>query len=441
MGKTLAILTNGGDCPSLNAIIYYLREIAAEENFDTVFGFQGGYIGLITDDIIDLRKGRCHIDPHTGGSFLRALRGSPVPNPEERQKLNEEKRKEYDKKYRVWTQAALNTLKRRKIDVLIVIGGDGTAAATRGFIPYIEAEEGCNTKIIFFPRTIDGDLWTDTDGYTGNGRIKVSADPGFFSALHKIKEATESLQSVAYSTRRAFTIETMGRNAGWLACGTVLGGADAVIIPEVDFLDDMIDGETIENRLYRKSAELYNVSNCLVVGVSEGTRFNGKQAMQLRYGKRKLGGAGDLIARGGRVDESDPESPVIVGLEAALKEKGVVTKFYPKGFEGKNEYAIELNPEVRCQHTDYEPRMGSPIPYDVELAKVLACRVRKMLRDGEFNRYPILRELVPLEGLSVELTESRPIEDALFFPLPEELYDKRELTTTDAFNNIYRDIV
>jgi 6-phosphofructokinase len=219
--KTLAVLTNGGDTCALNASIRSIRDNAYHAGYKKIYGVRRGYQGLVDGWIDDITHRE--IDPVIGGSCLGSLRMSPT-----------DKKKEglgYDIKEDRCKQM-VRCLSNYRVDVLVVIGGDGTLQATRRFQEWVDKQRGSEGfhefEIIGFLKTIDNDIRTFT---TFKG-IEVALCPGFPSAVKKIASCAEDLRVTARTAERAFSVESMGRDAGWLAAAATFGGAEILLVPE-----------------------------------------------------------------------------------------------------------------------------------------------------------------------------------------------------------------
>ncbi len=219
--RTVGILTNGGDTCALNASIKSIRDNVYRAGYKKIYGIRRGYQGLIDGSIDDITHRE--IDVRIGGSCLGSLRTSPTDwvSEEKRHKISEER----------CLQMA-ECLSDYNIDVLVVIGGDGTLQSTRSFQTWVRQkhEEGGfrEFEIIGFPKTIDNDIQT----FTNFEGIPISLCPGFPSAVKKIVSCIEDLRVTVRTAERAFTVETMGRDAGWLAAAASFGGAEIVVLPE-----------------------------------------------------------------------------------------------------------------------------------------------------------------------------------------------------------------
>jgi len=205
--KSVGILTSGGDAPGMNAAIRAVTRASIFAGFK-VFGIYRGYRGLITDEIEEFSTQNVSNIIQRGGTILKTARCKEFQTEEGR-------------------QCAYDVLKRRQIDALVVIGGDGSLTGARIF------GNEFSFPIVGLPGTIDNDLY-GTDSTIG-----------YDTALNTIMECADKIRDTATSHERLFIIEVMGRDAGFLALnGAIASGAEAAIIPEIstktDQLDDLI---------------------------------------------------------------------------------------------------------------------------------------------------------------------------------------------------------
>ncbi|MEL6329201.1 MAG: ATP-dependent 6-phosphofructokinase [Planctomycetota bacterium] len=268
--ERVGVLTGGGDCPGLNAVI---RMVTKDLLFNgvEVFGIEDGFLGLIEDRVRPLDRDDASGILTRGGTILGSSnkanpsayvtglddRGEPIV-----ENVN---------------HTCFETLERHALDALIVIGGDGTMSGAAPF-----AAEGVNC--IGVPKTIDNDLHGTDLTF------------GFLSAAACATDALDRVHTTAASHHRAMVVEVMGRNAGWLALHAgVASGSDVILIPEIPFdLDDVCD--LIEARARR--GRRYTVVCC-----SEGARPKGGEQIVDRVIKSspdpvRLGGVGKHVADG-----------------------------------------------------------------------------------------------------------------------------------------------
>jgi len=200
--KRIAILTSGGDCSGMNACIRACVRFALHEGLE-VIGIRRGYAGLLDRDFIELDSKAVSGILQRGGTILLTARCEEFKTDEGQQK-------------------ALEILKEEKIDGLIVIGGDGSLRGAN-------ALHNLGIKVIGIPASIDNDIY-GTD-------MSIGVD----TALNMIIYAVDCIKDTASSHERAFIIEVMGRNCGYLALASGIAcGAEAIIIPEVPYNIDKI---------------------------------------------------------------------------------------------------------------------------------------------------------------------------------------------------------
>lgn len=199
MKMRVAIMTGGGDCPGLNAVIRAVVRRSVLEDDAEVLGIMNGWRGLIEDDVTPLtRRSVTGILPR-GGTILGTSRVNPTD----------------DESY---LERIKTTWEGRGIDALIAVGGEGTLRAAR------DMWRDHGYKIVGVPKTIDNDL---------NG---TDFPFGFDTAVNTVMEAVDRLHSTAESHHRVMVIEVMGRHAGWIAAyGGIAGGADVILVPEYPF--------------------------------------------------------------------------------------------------------------------------------------------------------------------------------------------------------------
>ncbi len=266
--KRIGVLTSGGDCCGLNAVIEAVVKAANSKGIEVV-GFRMGYDGLYKNDYIVLDRENVRSIGPMGGSILGNSN-----------KTNIFHHLKYDEKGEPYYQddslIAVNNLNNDRVDALVIVGGDGSMTSARDFM-----RMGVN--VVCVPKTIDNDVpYTDqTFGYA--------------SAVHQIAKALEAVKTTGYSHDRIMLVEVMGRHAGWLALeGGLAGEADFILIPEIKYnLDNIVS----------KLVERYNQGfKSTVICVSEGVSpINGD--VVAKYDKKypdsmKLGGMiGEILAR------------------------------------------------------------------------------------------------------------------------------------------------
>src|SRR5580658_9405293 len=195
MNMRVGMLTGGGDCPGLNAVIRAAVRKGIFHYNDEFVGFIEGWRGVVEDKTMPLNLETVDGILHRGGTILRTSRTNP-------------------RKKEGAMDACLATIARHKLDALITIGGDDTQGVANALI-----EKG--VKVVGVPKTIDNDL-SGTDQCFG-----------FDTAVSIATEAVDRLHSTAEAHNRVIVCEVMGRDAGWIALTAgVAGGAHVVLVPE-----------------------------------------------------------------------------------------------------------------------------------------------------------------------------------------------------------------
>lgn len=266
--RRIGILTGGGDCPGLNAVIRAVAKTAMGKYDATVIGIEDGFEGLVEGRMHELTNKEVSGILFLGGTILgTSNKGDPFHYPVE--KLNGEI-EIVDESAR-----AIRNYRRWGLDALITVGGDGTMHISQKLF-----EMGLN--IVGVPKTIDNDL------------AATDLTFGYDSAMMVATEAIDRLHTTASSHHRVMVIEVMGRYAGWIALGAGLaGGADIILIPEIPFR-----WESIFKKVRERSVRGKRFS---IVCVAEGARPEGGEmvvkAMDVRRtDARQLGGIGELVA-------------------------------------------------------------------------------------------------------------------------------------------------
>jgi ATP-dependent phosphofructokinase / diphosphate-dependent phosphofructokinase len=196
----IGILTGGGDCPGLNAVIRAVVRRGEAHGIDVV-GFRNGWAGVLDDDAVELTHENTSGIVHRGGTILGTSRTNPFAGAAAETGLAR-------------IQASLEG---RGVDALVPIGGDDTLGVAVRL-----AQEGIH--VVGVPKTIDNDV-AGTD-FTF----------GFHTAVQIATDAIDRLHTTAESHNRVMVVEVMGRDAGWIATYSgMAGGADAILVPEQPF--------------------------------------------------------------------------------------------------------------------------------------------------------------------------------------------------------------
>lgn len=207
--KKIALLTGGGDCPGLNAVIRAVTRTAILQFGYEVIGYKFGYRGLYNNDFIPLTLDTVSGILHQGGTIIHS---SNKDNLFDYQVEIDGKTIKKDV-----SDIAVENLRKEGVDTLVVIGGDGTLTSARDF-----ARKGVN--VIGVPKTIDNDL------------LATDVTFGFNTAIDIATEALDRLHTTAASHHRVMLLEVMGRNAGWIALEAgIAGAANVILLPEIPY--------------------------------------------------------------------------------------------------------------------------------------------------------------------------------------------------------------
>lgn len=252
----VGLLTGGGDCPGLNAVIRAVVRKGERDHGDEMVGFVDGWRGVIENKWIPLDVERCRGILPKGGTILGSSRTNP---------------------YNVdgGVDAAQATLRTEKIDALVAIGGEDTLGVARKL-----ADAG--VAVVGVPKTIDNDL------------SATEVTFGFHTAVQIATDAIDRLHTTAESHDRVMVVEVMGRHAGWIATTAgIAGGAAEIMVPEEPF-----DIQAVADRLRARHDKGRFAS---IVVVAEGaTPVEGSMVLQSRetdaFGHVRLGGIGNLVA-------------------------------------------------------------------------------------------------------------------------------------------------
>src|SRR5690242_17996463 len=252
----IGVLTGGGDCPGLNAVIRAVVRKGIDAYGDELVGFRDGWRGVLEGSYDELTIESTRGILPRGGTILGSSR------------TNRYKREDGLERVR-------GTLEEARLDGLIAIGGEDTLGAAHRL-----HDEGVN--VIGVPKTIDNDL----------GATDVTF--GFDTALHVASEAIDRLHTTAESHNRILIVEVMGRHAGWIALHSgIAGGADVILIPEIPF-----DIEEVCKLIRQRHARGRHLS---IVVAAEGAVPAGGTAMTLQigeldeFGHPRLGGIGQRL--------------------------------------------------------------------------------------------------------------------------------------------------
>ncbi len=252
----VGILTGGGDCPGLNAVIRAVVRKAERHYGDELVGFRDGWRGVLEGDIEALDVERCRGILPRGGTILGTSRTNPY-------------------KIESGPERAVAVLREHRIDALVAIGGDDTLGVA-------ERLGGEGVSVVGVPKTIDNDL------------SATEVTFGFHTAVQIASDAIDRLHTTAESHDRVMVVEVMGRDAGWIATyAGIAGGAAEILIPEEAF-----DIDEVADRLRQRHKRGRFAS---LVVVAEGAKpKEGTMVVQSgevdQFGHERLGGIANVVA-------------------------------------------------------------------------------------------------------------------------------------------------
>jgi 6-phosphofructokinase 1 len=247
--RRIGIMTGGGDCPGLNAVIRAVAKTAMNVNGIEVWGIADGFLGLIENRVHPLTRDDVSNILTRGGTILGTSNkadparfavgigsdGKPV--------------------FQDVTPQVLQAVAEAQLDVIVCIGGDGTMTGAAHL-----ARHG--VRIIGVPKTIDNDL------------MHTEITFGFQTAVNTATEALDKIHTTASSHHRVMIVEIMGRNAGWLTLESgIASGSDVILIPEIPYDLDAVCDACVQRSRHGKAFT--------IVAVSEGARpIGGGQVVQ-----------------------------------------------------------------------------------------------------------------------------------------------------------------
>jgi 6-phosphofructokinase 1 len=267
--KRIGILTGGGDCPGLNAVIRAVAKTAMYEHGVSVVGILDGFQGLVENRMRELEAGDVSGILTRGGTILGTNnKCNPtrvhIGNDAQNQPIFENR-----------VRQCLDHIQANRMDALVVIGGDGTMSCAE---PFVEAGVPC----VGVPKTIDNDI------------VGTDITFGFLTACSTATESLDRLHSTADSHHRVMVCEVMGRNAGWLALYSgAASGSDVILIPEIPY--DMSKVCAFIDQRMKHGTQF------AIVVVAEGAKAAGGQQVIARHDPTspdpvRFGGIGERVA-------------------------------------------------------------------------------------------------------------------------------------------------
>lgn len=328
MKKKVLVLTGGGDCPGLNAVIRALEKSFRHEKDWQLLGSIEAFNGVLRDpmEIIPINRSNAAGIHVRGGTILRTTnKGNPFNFPVQQE---DGTWVEVDR-----SDELIQKMNDLGIEAVINIGGDGSQTISQKLF-----EKGVN--IIGVPKTIDNDL-SGTD-YTF----------GFRTAVQIATDSFDKLVTTAESHDRVMIMEVMGRDAGWIALHTAIaGGAEVCLIPEIPY-----DIQIVKERLEDRYVEGRGFAHIVVAegAKSKGGAVSTQESGGVGYQNRRLGG-------------------IAFQLSHDLKTAG-------------------FKHDIRETVLGHTQRGGSPIAFDRILATLFGVKAAEMVMQGEYGRMVVSRD-------------------------------------------------
>lgn len=327
---TIGILTAGGDCPGLNAVIRGVSKAAMHYGWK-VMGIQDGFRGLVENRMAPVENIQVSGILTQGGTFLGSGRDKPHKMP-------------MGGKVMDMTDVALANYHKQRLDCLICLGGNGTQKNAHRL-------QKAGMNVITLPKTIDNDV-AETD-----------ITFGFDSAMAIATGAIDRLHTTATSHHRIIVCEIMGHDAGWLCLGAgIAGGADVILIPEIPYKLDVV-AESILNR--RRTGKRFSI-----IAVAEGVHPFDPEA-EPHEKKKKVSKKG--------------LSPKALELMEQAKNSGVHLVQEPVASRIARQLQALTGVEARVTSLGHVQRGGTPTPFDRLLCTRLGTKAGELLANKHFN--------------------------------------------------------
>ena len=253
----VGILTGGGDCPGLNAVIRAIVRKGETVHGDELIGFHDAWDGVMEQRFTQLDVASLRGMLPRGGTFLGTRRGSPYDHADGLERVQQ-------------------AFRDQRLDALVVIGGNGSLTVAS------KLYDDLALPIVGVPKTIDNDV------------VGTDLTFGFNTAVQIATDAIDRLHTTAESHDRVMVVEVMGRHSGWIATHAgIAGGATAILIPEIPFDID----EVCEHLRRRHDRGRY----ASIVVVAEGCEpregtMHGRDKVYDQFGHVRLGGVAETIA-------------------------------------------------------------------------------------------------------------------------------------------------
>lgn len=355
--RCIGLLTSGGDCPGLNAVIRAIAKVAIHEYGIKVIGIQDGFRGLVENRTMPLDEHAVSGILTRGGTILGASRDKPHSMPVGGQLLD-------------MTGAAVETYRKHKMDCLVCLGGGGTAKNA-----FRLSQKG-GIDVMTLPKTIDNDVFGTDITF------------GYDTAVGIATEAIDRLHTTATSHHRMIVCEIMGHRAGWLALQSGLaGGADVVLIPEIPYDLQRIAEYLLERRKHGKRFS--------IIAAAEGAR-SVREALEQAEKKAKDKKAKEEVKNGKNkaLDDLKTEREAVDAIRADLplkvrKMHDEIMAYHAVQEPMASRLARQLQEltgvEARVTSLGHVQRGGVPSAFDRALCTLLGAKAADLLAEGTYN--------------------------------------------------------
>jgi len=352
--KKIGVLTGGGDCPGLNAVIRAVVKKSIKYDWE-IIGIKNGWKGLINGEIELLTDYSVSGILPKGGTIIGTSRTNPFNNEND-------------------TKQLIENIRKFSIDAIVAIGGDDTLGVAKKL-------HEMGIPIVGVPKTIDNDL-SGTD-YTF----------GFDTAISIVTEAIDRLHTTAESHRRVIVVEVMGRHAGWIATlAGIAGGADEILIPEVPFDVDEVC-QNLKDR-YNRGKKFS------IIAVAEGAHPKEEKSSDMQNEEKNTFDhniGSKLITQ---TEERDAFGHIRLGG---------IAHFLAKEIEKRMEV------ETRVTVLGHVQRGGSPTAHDRVLATRFGVAAVELIKNEDFGKMVALQgnKIVPVD-LEEAVSKSKTVDMELY---------------------------
>jgi 6-phosphofructokinase len=329
--RTIGILTAGGDCPGLNAVIRGVAKAALHHGIK-VIGIRDGFRGLVENRVIPIDNPLVSGILAQGGTFLGSSRDRPH-------------KMKVDGKVVDLTAEAVRTYRKLKLDCVVCLGGNGTQKTA------LRLNERSGINVLTLPKTIDNDV-AETD-----------ITFGFDSAMSIATEAIDRLHTTATSHQRIILCEIMGHDAGWLCLGSgIAGGADVILIPEIPY-----DLKVVSQHLLQRQKAGKRFS---IIAVAEGILTREEAAAR--------------VAAAGQAGDAGAPTRIIAQSNQSQSE-GIHLVQEPVASRLARQLQQLTGVEARVTSLGHVQRGGTPTAFDRLLCTRLGTKAGELLAQGRYN--------------------------------------------------------